>query len=112
MSRASTHISPCSTTRANAGPGRWCRGPGRLWVVTYAPHKPTGSTDKLYEITPTLEAITRPESIGGTPANRMIHRESEQLFIGPYAIRADRIGAGDSVRENVWPPHGARAPSD
>ena len=48
----------------------------RLWVVSYAPHKPTGSTDKLYEITPALEQIIRPESIGGTPANRMIHRES------------------------------------
>ena len=23
---------------------------GRLWVVTYAPHMPKGSTDKLYEI--------------------------------------------------------------
>lgn len=62
----------------------------RLWVLTYAPHKPEGSTDKLYEITPALEQIIRPESIGGTPANRMIHRESQQLFIGPYAIGADR----------------------
>lgn len=61
---------------------------GRLWVVTYAPHQPTGSTDKLYEITPDLQQIVRPESIGGTPANRMVHRESEQLFIGPYAIDA------------------------
>ena len=62
----------------------------RLWVVTYAPHLPTGSSDKLYEITPDLELIERPESIGGTPANRMIHRESNQLFIGPHAIGADR----------------------
>lgn len=62
----------------------------RLWVVTYAPHKPEGSTDKLYEITPELEQIERRESIGGTPANRMIHRESGQLFIGPYAIDAQR----------------------
>lgn len=59
---------------------------GRLWVITYAPHMPKGSSDKLYEITPELELIIRPESIGGTPANRMIHRESNQLFIGPYAI--------------------------
>lgn len=58
----------------------------RLWVITYAPHKPTGSADKLYEITPDLRQIIRPESVGGTCANRMIHRESEQLFIGPYAI--------------------------
>lgn len=62
----------------------------RLWVITYAPHKPRGSTDKLYEITPDLRQIIRPESIGGTPANRFIHRESQQLFIGPYAIDAQR----------------------
>ena len=61
---------------------------GRLWVVTYAPHAPKGSSDKLYEITDALEQIVRPESTGGTPANRMIHRESDQLFIGPYAIDA------------------------
>lgn len=58
----------------------------RLWVITYAPHFPTGSSDKLYEITPDLKQIVRDESIGGTPANRMIHPESQQLFIGPYAI--------------------------
>ena len=58
----------------------------RLWVITYAPHMPQGSTDKLYEIDADLNLIVRPESIGGTPANRMIHRESQQLFIGPYAI--------------------------
>ncbi|MGI9243829.1 MAG: hypothetical protein ACR2RV_23735, partial [Verrucomicrobiales bacterium] len=62
----------------------------RLWVVTYAPHFPKGSDDKLYEITPDLTQTIRPESIGGTPANRMIHRESNQLFIGPYAIDKDR----------------------
>jgi hypothetical protein len=62
----------------------------RLWVITYAPHKPMGSSDKLYEITPDLELIIRPESVGGTPANRMIHRESGQLNIGPYFIDRDR----------------------
>lgn len=63
---------------------------GRLWVVTYSPHEPMGSADQLYEITPDLRMTARPESIGGTPANRMIHRESGQLFIGPYAIDAQR----------------------
>jgi hypothetical protein len=63
---------------------------GRLWVITYAPHRPNGSSDKLYEITPELKQIIRPESIGGTPANRMIHRESNQLNIGPYFIDAER----------------------
>ena len=61
---------------------------GRLWVISYGPHKPFGSTDKLYEITPDLRQIIRPESIGGTPANRLIHRESQQLVIGPYVINA------------------------
>jgi len=62
----------------------------RLWVVTYAPHRPFGSTDKLYEITSGLESRLRPESVGGTPGNRMIHRESQQLIIGPYFIDAQR----------------------
>ncbi len=62
----------------------------RLWVITYGPHLPFGSSDKLYEITPELKQIIRPESIGGTPANRMIHPESKQLFIGPYVIDASR----------------------
>ena len=61
---------------------------GKLWVVTYAPHKPKGSTDKLYEISAGMMQTTRPESVGGTPANRMIHRESNQLLIGPYVIDA------------------------
>ncbi len=62
----------------------------RLWAITYAPHSPYGSSDKLYEITPDLQLIVRPESEGGTPANRLIHKESNQLFIGPYAIDASR----------------------
>lgn len=62
----------------------------RLWVITYGPHLPFGSSDKLYEITPELKQIVRPESVGGTPANRMIHDESKQLFIGPYVIDAQR----------------------
>ena len=62
----------------------------RLWVITYGPHLPFGSSDKLYEITPDLQQIVRPESVGGTPANRMIHKESNQLVIGPYFIGANR----------------------
>jgi hypothetical protein len=58
----------------------------RLWVVTYGPHFPRGSSDKLYEIDPGLNVSVRPESVGGTPASRLLHRESGQLFIGPYAI--------------------------
>lgn len=59
---------------------------GRLWVITYGPHLPFGSSDKLYEISADLQQTVRSESVGGTPANRMIHEESQQLFIGPYVI--------------------------
>ena len=62
---------------------------GRLWTITYGPHSPNGSSDKLYEIDADLNRTTRPESVGGTNANRMIHRESNQLFIGSHAIGAD-----------------------
>jgi hypothetical protein len=62
----------------------------RLWVITYGPHLPFGSSDKLYEISPDFIQTVRPESVGGTPANRMIHAESQQLFIGPYIIDNQR----------------------
>ena len=55
----------------------------RLWAITYAPHKPKGSTDKLYEIDRELNLVVRPESIGGTPANRMVHRESNCHCLNP-----------------------------
>ena len=61
---------------------------GNLWVISYAPHFPQGSTDKLYKITPELESTSFEGSVGGTPANRMIHRETNQLIIGPYVIDA------------------------
>lgn len=74
---------------------------GSLWVVTYGPHCPKGSSDRLYEITPDLHQHVRSESVGGTPANRMIHRESRQLFIGPYAI--DSTGNVRTIPYAVMP---------
>ena len=61
----------------------------RLWAITYGPHLPNGSSDKLYEIDDDLNVTIRPESVGGTNANRMIHRESNQLFIGNHVIDAE-----------------------
>ncbi len=77
-------------SQGECGTGAVVPWAARLWVVTYSPHKPIGSDDRLYEIDDDLNIIARPESVGGTPANRMIHRESQQLFIGPYAIDRDR----------------------
>lgn len=60
---------------------------GKLWMVTYAPHMPRGSDHKLYSIDPqTMKMTIHKESVGGTPAGRMIHAESKQLFIGHHAI--------------------------
>ena len=84
------HLAMFNKTEGECGTGAVVPWADRLWVITYAPHSPTGSSDKLYEITADLQVTVRPESTGGTPANRMIHRESNQLFIGPYAIGADR----------------------
>ncbi len=61
---------------------------GKLWWVTYSPHEPRGSADKLYAMDAGYNLTVRPESIGGTPASRMIHKESNQLFIASYAIDA------------------------
>lgn len=61
---------------------------GKLWAITYGPHLPNGSTDKLYEISPDLSRVIRPESVGGTPANRFIHAATNQLNIGPHFIDA------------------------
>ena len=77
-----------SNLEGECGTGAVVPWADRLWVITYGPHMPAGSSDKLWEIGPDLSIRARPESIGGTPANRMIHRESNQLLIGPYVIDA------------------------
>ncbi|MCA9263202.1 MAG: hypothetical protein KDA60_05115 [Planctomycetales bacterium] len=63
---------------------------GKLWMVNYAPHMPRGSQHKLFSIDPDLNRplTIHPESVGGTPAGRMIHAESQQLLIGHYLIDA------------------------
>lgn len=58
----------------------------KLWYLTYPPHMRTGSNDKLYSVDENLSLSIRPESIGGTHANRFIHQESNQLIMGPYVI--------------------------
>lgn len=73
----------------------------RLWLITYGPHLPNGSSDKLYEVTPDYRQIVREESIGGTPANRMVHKESNQLFIGPYVI--DKAGKVRVIPHQTMP---------
>lgn len=61
---------------------------GKLWMVNYAAHEPFGSDHKLYSIGEDMEMMIHPESVGGTPAGRMIHKESKQLFLAHYAVDA------------------------
>lgn len=84
------HLAMYNLVEGECGTGAVVPWANRLWVVTYGQHFPWGSTDKLYEITPDLKMIIRPESQGGTPANRMIHKESNQLFMAHYAIDSQR----------------------
>lgn len=58
----------------------------RLWFLTYPPHRPTGSADKLWLVDSNLALTAHPASVGGTHANRFIHRETQQLNLGPYFI--------------------------
>lgn len=69
------------------GTGALVNWADKLWAITYGPHCVFESSDKLYEIdSKTLDLNIRKESVGGTHANRFIHDETEQLFIGCYAI--------------------------
>ncbi len=79
-----------TNTHDECGVGAVVPWAGKLWAMTYGPHIPNGGSDKLYEISSDLSRVIRPESVGGTPANRFIHTASNQLNIGPYFIDAAR----------------------
>jgi hypothetical protein len=77
-----------SNAQGECGIGAVVPWAGRLWFLTYGPHLPLGSDDGLYEVDAALAITRRPESVGGTPAARLIHRETNQLLIGPYLVDA------------------------
>lgn len=82
------HLAALADSYTEAGIGAVVPWADRLWYVSYVAHK-SGSRVGLFEITPELTIRRRPESIVGTHAGRMIHRESNQLIIGPYVIDAE-----------------------
>ncbi len=75
-----------SNSQGECGIGAVVPWAGKLWFITYAPHAPQGSDDGLYEVSESLKLVRRPESVGGTPAARLIHRETNTLALGPYLI--------------------------
>lgn len=91
----------CTGDGSEGGIGAVTPWAGKLWMITYSPHCPNGSSDKLYSIDENLNLYVHPESVGGTPANRMIHRESNQLITGSYFI--DSSGRIRTVPLTVMP---------
>ncbi|HUT33540.1 MAG TPA: hypothetical protein VNE39_08685 [Planctomycetota bacterium] len=76
-------LAALSGAKSECGIGAVVPWAGSLWFITYPAHYGDG---KLYQVTPDLALVPRPESIGGTHAGRLVHRESRQLVIGPYFI--------------------------
>ncbi|MDE2819875.1 MAG: hypothetical protein OXI40_09105 [Chloroflexota bacterium] len=76
--------------RTECGVGAMMAWAGSLWLVTYVSHKSaSGVGTGLYAINDKLEIEKHPASYVGTYTNRMVHWESNQLMLGPYAIDAE-----------------------
>lgn len=74
--------------RSECGIGALMPWADALWAVTYNSHmKGTGYGLGLYRIDDNLNSA-RVHVHDGTHANRLIHHESNQCFIGPYVIDA------------------------
>ena len=74
--------------RTALGAGALMPWAGRLWLVMEDDGRDSGGAG-LYEIDANLTPLRRPESVEGSYANRMIHKPSRQLVIGPYFIGED-----------------------
>ena len=73
--------------RSETGIGALMPWANRLWFVTYVAHKQgSGDGTGLFSIDDAFTLTKHPESVVGTYANRMIHKESNQLIIGPHVI--------------------------
>lgn len=81
-----SHLAVKNNGRSECGIGAVVAWNNKLWYITYPAHEPKGSDDKLYCLDENLNVEIYPGSVGGTHANRMIHRESNQMNIGLYFI--------------------------
>lgn len=91
----------CKNDGHEGGIGAVVPWAGKLWLITYSPHCPDGSSDKLYSVDSRLNLSAYKGSVGGTPASRLIHRESNQLIIGPYFV--DSVGGIRVIPPSVMP---------
>jgi hypothetical protein len=75
-----------NTKELECGIGGIVEWNNKIYMINYGAHNPHGSEHKLYIVDEDLNMEIFSGSVGGTPAGRMIHQESNQLFIGPYVI--------------------------
>lgn len=80
-----TVMSPGVGSTSETGIGALIPWADRLWAVGYVAHI-RGSGIGLYEIREDFTWRLHPESVTGTFANRLVHWDSNQVFIGPHAI--------------------------
>ncbi len=60
----------------------------KLWAIGYVAHV-RGSGIGLYSMDADMVLRPHPASVTGTFANRLVHWDSKQVFLGPHAIAAD-----------------------
>lgn len=73
--------------RSETGIGALMPWADKLWFVTYVAHTSnTGGGTGLFYLDDDMALTKHPASVVGTYANRLVHKESDQLFIGPHVI--------------------------
>lgn len=80
------HLAVTNQSDTECGIGAVVAWYGKLYYLTYPANEAKGSNDKLYILDEKLNVDSFQGSVGGTHANRMVHRESNQLIIGLYFI--------------------------
>jgi len=72
-------------SRSETGIGALIPWANKLWAIGYVAHI-RGKGIGLYEIDEDMTRRLHPAAVTGTFANRMVHWDSNQAFIGPHAI--------------------------
>ena len=80
-----TVFAPGVGSETETGIGALIPWADKLWAVGYVAHI-KGSGIGLYELSEDMTWRRHPASVTGTFANRLVHWESKQVFIGPHAI--------------------------
>jgi len=83
-----TVMAPGLGSKSETGIGALIPWADKLWAIGYVSHI-KGEGIGLYEISEDMTMRLHPASVTGTFANRMVHWESGQVFIGPHVIDAE-----------------------